>query len=53
MQVSCCRLSDGTVSVKLDSHEIAMLPRRAECTMDDLEQAFKKVLGEAEAGEWE
>lgn len=47
MEVTLCRLSDKKVSVRLDETEVAILPPRAECELDDIEAAMQKVADHA------
>lgn len=41
--IDCCRIFDGTISVRWDGAEICRLPDKEHCTPEDLEIAFDIV----------
>ncbi len=43
-EVACCRMFDGSLSVRLDGVEVASLPNRLVCKPEDMERAFVKVI---------
>lgn len=43
-EVECCRLSDGKVSVRVNGSEVHILPRRQDCTLEDIEEAISLAI---------
>ena len=48
--VDCCRLTDGSLSVRHDGHEVHILPNRLLCSPEDLERAFVALLIHCDEG---
>ena len=42
--VTCVKLADAKISVRLDGKEVCILPRRQDCSADDLEDAIQEVV---------
>lgn len=40
---SCCRLFDGSVSVRIDDEEVALFPPKREVSLDVLERELRKI----------
>ncbi len=43
-EVACCRMFDGTLSVRVNGKEVTSLPNRLVCEPYDMERAFVKVI---------
>lgn len=59
-RIELVKLFGGSISVRLDGMEAAIIPRKSESSMYELEKAFNKVISEvevevveAEREEWE
>ena len=44
--VTCVRLSDGKISVRVDEEEVTILPQKSECSFSDIESAMQKMVAE-------
>ena len=44
MKVTVCCLFDGKLSIRVDEKEAAILPKRSECKLDDLQRAISEIV---------
>lgn len=47
--LDCCRLHDGTISVRIDDQEVVLIPVKRDCTSDVLERAIRKICAQVDA----
>lgn len=43
MTIECIRLTDNSLSVRIEGNEVSILPPRNKCTYQDLEAAMREI----------